>query len=128
MKIVGQRANGLKAAARSSFHVLDTTLKRQYCNSGAYSISRADFTFNILTPFVAPTVGPYASRGDLENIFGIRQSGDMEFKMGDIFTDASILKAASDAVKKLKDIEVENIFEDNPYLEEKLLNRSNNTL
>lgn len=62
------------------------------------------------------------------DIFGIRQSGDMEFKLGDIFTDASILKAAADAVKKLKDIEVDNIFKDNPYLEEKLLNQNNNTL
>ena len=31
----------------------------------------ATFTLNTLTPFVAPTVGTYASRGDLENIFGI---------------------------------------------------------
>ncbi|MGD0899778.1 MAG: hypothetical protein ABR915_18250 [Thermoguttaceae bacterium] len=31
----------------------------------------ADFTFNILVPFVAPAIGPYASRSDLENIFGI---------------------------------------------------------
>ena len=30
------------------------------------------------------------------DIFGLRQSGDMVFKVGDIFTDAAILKAASD--------------------------------
>ncbi len=62
------------------------------------------------------------------DIFGIRQSGDMDFKLGDIFTDASILKAAADAVKSLKDGEVNAIFEANPHLEEKVLNRSSNTL
>lgn len=62
------------------------------------------------------------------DIFGIRQSGDMDFKLGDIFTDASILKAASDAVKNLSDKEVDKIFQENPSLEEKILNRNNNTL
>ncbi|MHB8132084.1 MAG: ATP-dependent DNA helicase RecG [Mobilitalea sp.] len=62
------------------------------------------------------------------DIFGIRQSGDLDFKLGDIFTDASLLKAAADAVKKLSDIEVNNIFESNPYLEEKILNSLTGTL
>lgn len=31
------------------------------------------------------------------DFFGIRQSGDMDFKIGDIFSDANTLKAASDA-------------------------------
>lgn len=31
----------------------------------------ADFTFNILTPFVAPVTGQLCTRGDIENIFGI---------------------------------------------------------
>ncbi len=62
------------------------------------------------------------------DIFGIRQSGDMEFKLGDIFTDASLLKAAAEAVKSLKDNEVDKIFGDNPYLENKILYKSTGTL
>lgn len=62
------------------------------------------------------------------DIFGIRQSGDMDFKLGDIFTDASILKNAADAVKSLKDREVEIIFEENPRLQDKILMKSSNTL
>lgn len=62
------------------------------------------------------------------DIFGIKQSGDMDFKLGDIFTDASILKEAADAVKRLKDNEVANIFDENPYLENKILNTNSNTL
>lgn len=62
------------------------------------------------------------------DIFGIRQSGDMEFKMGDIFTDVSLLKAAAEAVKGLTDSEIDHIFKANLYLEDKLLNRNTNTL
>jgi ATP-dependent DNA helicase RecG len=62
------------------------------------------------------------------DIFGIRQSGDLDFKLGDIFTDASLLKVAAEAVKSLKDNEVDSIFEANPYLEEKILYRNSSTL
>ena len=31
------------------------------------------------------------------NLFGVRQSGDLNFEIADIFRDASILKKASDA-------------------------------
>ena len=62
------------------------------------------------------------------DIFGIRQSGDMDFKLGDIFTDANVLKEAAEAVKKLTDKEVDDIFEGNPNLEEKILHRTASTL
>jgi len=62
------------------------------------------------------------------DIFGIRQSGDMDFKLGDIFTDASILKGAAEAVKRLKEEEVDAIFTANPYLEEKILYKNSGTL
>jgi ATP-dependent DNA helicase RecG len=62
------------------------------------------------------------------DIFGIRQSGDMDFKLGDIYTDASILKVAAEAVKSLTDQEVKTIFDNNPYLEEHILQRNQNTL
>jgi ATP-dependent DNA helicase RecG len=59
------------------------------------------------------------------DILGIRQSGTMEFKMADIFTDVEDLKAAAEAVKALSVKEVADIFEENPYLEEKILNQTN---
>jgi ATP-dependent DNA helicase RecG len=62
------------------------------------------------------------------DIFGIRQSGDMDFKLGDIFTDATVLKEAAEAVKKLTDKEVDEIFENNPNLEDKILHRTASTL
>lgn len=43
------------------------------------------------------------------DIFGIRQSGDLEFKLGDIFTDANLLKTVSEEVKRL--------FKEDPELE-----------
>ena len=36
------------------------------------------------------------------DLFGIRQSGALEFRLGDIYNDASVLKAANDAAKSLK--------------------------
>lgn len=36
------------------------------------------------------------------DLFGFRQSGLLEFKIGDIFTDAAILQAASDAANELR--------------------------
>ena len=50
--------------------------------------------------------GFYIASEDLKlrgpgDIFGIRQSGDMEFKLADIFTDANILKTVSDEVDRL---------------------------
>lgn len=62
------------------------------------------------------------------DLFGIRQSGDLEFKLGDIFTDAGVLKQAAEAAKSLSDQEVNSIFEANPYLEEKILYRNTGTL
>lgn len=35
------------------------------------------------------------------DLFGIRQSGEFAFKIGDIYTDANVLKAASEAVNKI---------------------------
>lgn len=62
------------------------------------------------------------------DLFGIRQSGDLEFKLGDIFTDATVLKQAAEAAKSLSDNEVNSIFEANPYLEEKILYKNTGTL
>lgn len=35
------------------------------------------------------------------DFFGVRQSGDLEFKIGDIFTDAKVLKQASEAADRM---------------------------
>lgn len=58
--------------------------------------------------------GFYIASEDLKlrgpgDIFGIRQSGDMEFKLADIFTDANLLKTVSEEVNVLlvKDPELE---------------------
>ncbi len=59
--------------------------------------------------------GFYIASQDLKlrgpgDIFGIRQSGDMEFKIADIFTDADILKNASE--------EADILLEEDPGLNE----------
>lgn len=58
--------------------------------------------------------GFYIASEDLKlrgpgDIFGLRQSGDLEFKLADIFTDANLLKTVSE--------EVEALLDANPLLE-----------
>ena len=58
--------------------------------------------------------GFYIASEDLKlrgpgDFFGIRQSGDMEFKLADIYTDAGLLKTVSE--------EVNRILDENPTLE-----------
>ncbi|SEW27856.1 ATP-dependent DNA helicase RecG [[Clostridium] fimetarium] len=58
------------------------------------------------------------------DFFGIRQSGIMEFGIGDIFTDALILKDASDAVNEIMTIDPELLRDENQILKEKLLKQT----
>lgn len=52
------------------------------------------------------------------DFFGVRQSGDMEFKLGDIYSDASILKTAADMVNRIEDGEIEVSDEEKQRLDE----------
>ena len=77
--------------------------------------------------------GFYIAEEDLKlrgpgDLFGIRQSGDLEFKIGNIYTDAAILKLAAEAARSLNDNEAERIFYENPHLEDKILNQTSQTL
>ena len=77
--------------------------------------------------------GFYIAEEDLKlrgpgNLFGTLQSGDLDFKIGNIYTDAAILKLAAKAAGELNHEEVEKIFTDNPYLEEKILYKRSETL
>ena len=58
------------------------------------------------------------------DMFGIRQSGSMEFKLGDIYNDADILKISSQAAKALSNKEIDNIFDKNPQLKDKILDKN----
>ena len=54
------------------------------------------------------------------DMFGIRQSGVMEFKIGDIYTDAETLKEANDAMKNLNEAQLSEILEKNEALRKRI--------
>ena len=54
------------------------------------------------------------------DIFGIRQSGELEFKLGDIFTDADLLKTVSEEVREILDVDPDLSGEENRELGKRL--------
>lgn len=54
------------------------------------------------------------------DLFGIRQSGDMEFKLGDIYNDAKVLKAANEAAKNMSILEIQKLCSKNERLKHQL--------
>lgn len=52
------------------------------------------------------------------DIFGIRQSGILDFKLGDIYNDASVLKEASECAKQLLEEDKEFQLEKNRLLKQ----------
>lgn len=69
--------------------------------------------------------GFYIASEDLKlrgpgDLFGVRQSGDLEFRLADIFADADMLKAVSDEVKILTDRDPLLEAEENQELKRKI--------
>ena len=56
----------------------------------------------------------------IEVIFGIRQSGLLEFKMADVFQDSHVLREAYEAAKEVSDGELLQIYKKYERLREKL--------
>lgn len=54
------------------------------------------------------------------DLFGIRQSGELEFKLGDIYHDCTILIEANKAVKSLTKLEYQEILENCNALKERI--------
>lgn len=54
------------------------------------------------------------------DLFGIRQSGDMEFKLGDIYNDAKVLKVANEAAKNMSILEIQKLCSKNERLKHQL--------
>ena len=70
--------------------------------------------------------GFYIASEDLKlrgpgDLFGIRQSGLLEFKIGDVFTDAGVLQAASEEAAKLQKQDPKLEKEEHQALKKKLL-------
>lgn len=55
-------------------------------------------------------------------LFGIRQSGDFSFRIGDIYSDAAVLKQASEAVEQLLEEDMHLEREENALLRKHLSN------
>ena len=68
--------------------------------------------------------GFYIASEDLKlrgpgDLFGIRQSGDISFKIGDIFNDAKVLKKANDAANIISEKEIKEMLKSS-WLNKKL--------
>lgn len=60
------------------------------------------------------------------DLFGIRQSGDLRFKMADIYTDAEILKKAAEDAKRIMDEDPKLEKEENKSIRDKLYSKDDN--
>lgn len=70
--------------------------------------------------------GFYIAKEDLKqrgpgDFFGVRQSGIMEFKIGDVFQDAKLLEQAKEAVDSLTEAEQRNLLDHLSFLENEIL-------
>ena len=60
------------------------------------------------------------------DLFGIRQSGDMEFRIGDIYNDSTILKEASEAAEEILSLDPELDLEQHRSWRERMEHYSQN--
>lgn len=60
------------------------------------------------------------------DLFGIRQSGDMEFRIGDIYNDSTILKEANEAAEEILSLDPELDLEQHRFLRERMENYGQN--
>ena len=60
------------------------------------------------------------------DLFGIRQSGDMELRIGDIYNDSTILKEASEAAEEILSLDPELDLEQHRSLRERMEHYSQN--
>ena len=60
------------------------------------------------------------------DLFGIRQSSDMEFRIGDIYNDSTILKEASEAAEEILSLDPELDLEQHRFLRERMENYGQN--
>ncbi len=70
--------------------------------------------------------GFYIAEEDLKlrgpgDVFGIRQSGEIVFKLGDIYQDAKTLKEANQAADTLTDEEYQSVLENYPALQDRMI-------
>ena len=77
--------------------------------------------------------GFYIASEDLKlrgpgDLFGIRQSGDFSFKIGDIFNDAKLLKEANDAAKEIMLEDVKLMIKDNSWINNKIVSYVGNVV
>lgn len=77
--------------------------------------------------------GFYIASEDLKlrgpgELFGIRQSGDFSFRIGDIYSDASVLKQASDAVEQLLRDDPHLIEPEHERLQQRLAEAASNSV
>ncbi len=61
-------------------------------------------------------------------LFGIRQSGDFSFRLGDIYSDAAVLKQASEAVDRLLEQDLGLERQENACLKRHLAEASSNSV
>lgn len=61
-------------------------------------------------------------------LFGVRQSGEFSFRMGDIYTDSSVLKQAADAIEALLAQDPELNLEEHQALKRHLMETAANTV
>ncbi len=62
------------------------------------------------------------------DLFGIRQSGTMEFRIGDIYNDSAILKSASEAAAEILTLDPDLSLEQHQKLKEQLTSLQKDSL